>query len=388
MTDPVQTLPAPAPARIAAALDITRKAETAAAGDPAFPDAAQSVYNAVLTALPGKPHPVFYGLLSRDISDTPLPSDIVIYGYRLNDPVARTAPVVSYDRQEIPSVVVEDVRLDVTLPDDVKKAIGFAPGPCDSRASFGLRVRGSYHVQRGVWPVVWSNEFTTSADLYALPSPVVYAAQVVTTTQAATVTVTNASFSRKSELASADCGEERRVSVDVPLPAGAKNVQCQGEWVDASGDVKRASRCVVSDGAAHVSGELTGGVRVCSPDKLCTCPNSAQGFLEARGSYQILEAEREVKAAPEAAPAVFPAGGSTETTVTVPAGRKLRHVALSLSRRACPTPLDALDLNIGDDPESRATAVSKAGAFRASLTGDRLRVGSADAFAADVGKTP
>ena len=32
----------------------------------------------------------------------------------------------------------------------------------------------------------------------------------------------------------------------------------------------------------------------------------------------------------------------------------LRHVTLELSRRGCPTEVDAIDLNIGDDPDGKA----------------------------------
>jgi hypothetical protein len=53
-----------------------------------------------------------------------------------------------------------------------------------------------------------------------------------------------------------------------------------------------------------------------------------------------------------------------------------------LTRRACPTPVDSIDLPIGEDPEAKTTGVSKTGAFRASLQGGALTVGAADAVAA------
>jgi len=74
--------------------------------------------------------------------------------------------------------------------------------------------------------------------------------------------------------------------------------------------------------------------------------------------------------------------------VTAPQGAKLRHIALSLSRRACPKPVDSIDLNIGDDPEGRASGVSKTGAFRATIRDAGLSVGASDAFNVENDKTP
>jgi hypothetical protein len=389
LTDDVSGLPAPVPERIAAALATAEKGASGAAGSPGYVDEAQRVFNQLLAALPiMRPHPVFYGLLSRDLSAEPLASDIVIYGYRLVDPVYRTPPVVRYNKIEVPSTVEDDNRIDASLPDEVKKAINFAPPPCESRASFGLRVSETYAQRKGLWPVVWHTQVLSNTDLYALPTPVIYAARATVTTQATAAAVSTVAFQQKSELATADCQQTRTVAVDVPLPPGAKNVTCSGEWVDASGAAKITSRCAPQDGTLHVTGELTGGARVCSPDNLCICASSAQGFLEAKGSYQVEAAEREVKTAEEPSPLVFPAGGAAQASLAIPEGHKLRHVALAVSRRACPAMVDSIDVNIGDDPEGRGEGISKTGAFRAEIAGGKLKIGAADAFAADPAKTP
>ncbi len=89
-----------------------------------------------------------FGMLAGDLADAgaPLGHDVVVYGSRLIDPIYNIAPVVMYGRTEISAanVVLKDDRLEVTLPDAVKTAVNFAPTPCASRPSFGLRVRSVY----------------------------------------------------------------------------------------------------------------------------------------------------------------------------------------------------------------------------------------------------
>ena len=84
---------------------------------------------------------------------------------------------------------------------------------------------------------------------------------------------------------------------------------------------------------------------------------------------------------------VFPSGGVAEGRIAIAKGDKLRHVAVEISRRACPAAVDSMDLNIGDDPDAPTQGVSKSGAFRGSLLRGLLRVGAADALA-EGGKAP
>jgi hypothetical protein len=390
MTDDASALSAPVPERLKTVVAIVKAAETSAADQPEFVDKAQGAFNALIAALPVKtPHSIVYGLLSRDLAGGGLASDIVVYGYRLIDPLYKVKPVVLFGRTEIPSAVVHDDRIDVTLPDDVKKTVDFAPPPCDSRPSFGLRVRSLYAETHGFfWPFVWHSEVVSNADFYTLPTPVFYTAKVLVSMDTSFEKTAVVPFEEKSNLAAADCERTTKAEVVVPLPANVKNVTCAADWVDASGAQKMSSHCAADGSAVHAVGEITAGSRVCSPEKLCSCPAPAQGFLEAKGTYQIEAPTDAVKVQTEAAPLTFPAGGMALGRATAPRGAKLRHITLSLSRRACATPVDSIDLNIGDDPEGRAAGVSKTGAFRAVIREGGLSVGAADAFDADIDKTP
>lgn len=390
MTEDASGLAAPVPERLQAVVAAAKAAEADAADQPAFVDKAQATFNALIAALPAKtPHPIVYGLLSRDLAGGALPSDVVVYGYRLIDPLYKVNPVVLFGKTEISSTVVHDDRIDVTLPEDVKKIVDFAPPPCDSRPSFGIRVRSLYAERHGFfWPFAWHSQVLTNADFYTLPTPVFYTAKVLVSMETGSEKTAVVPFEEKSNLTAADCESTSKAEVVVPLPANVKNVTCAADWVDASGAQKMSSHCAADGGAVHAVGEITAGARVCSPEKLCSCPSPAQGFLEARGSYQILEAGGAVKVESEAAALNFPAGGMALGRVTAPQGAKLRHIALGLSRRACPTQVDSIDLNIGDDPEGRAAGVSKSGAFRAVFREGGLSVGAADAFAPNIDKTP
>lgn len=388
MTDNVSGLPAPVPQRLAAAVAKAAEAETRA-DDPAFVDDAQRTFNALMSVLPmNLPHPIFYGVLARDLSAAPLPGDLVIYGYRVIDPVLKIPPVVLFRNTEISPLAIEGDRIAVTLPPEVKQAVEFAPPPCEARAGFALRVIGAYAQPRGLWPISWNNELQSATDVFVLPSPVFYTAKILTRVEEPTEKTTTQPFEAKSELEVADCGETRFASVDVPLPEGFKNLTCSGTWVDSSGAANLSGRCVTEGQTLHVTGELVGGHKVCSPDKLCTCPNSAQGFLEAKGSYQVEAAGETMKIDAAAKPVTFPAGSLAEGRLGVGDAAKLRHVTLDFSRRGCPTQVDALDLNISDDPDGKAYAASKSGAFRAIFQRGTLTVGAFDAFPTTLDKTP
>jgi hypothetical protein len=390
LTDAASGLAAPVPARLKAAVATAKAAEISAADQPDFVEKAHATFNALIAALPAKtPHPVVYGLLSRDLAGGALPSDVVVYGYRFVDPLYQVKPIVLFGKTEISAAVVRDDRIDVTLPDDVKKAVNFAPPPCDSRGSFGIRVRSLYAERHGFfWPFAWHTKVLTNADFYTLPTPVFYTAKALVSMETNAQKTAVVPFQEKSNLTAADCERTSKAEVVVPLPANVKNVTCAADWVDISGAQKLSSHCAADGGVVHAVGEITAGARVCSPAKLCSCPAPAQGFLEAKGSYQIQAPADVVKLESEAAALTFPAGGMALGRVTAPRGAKLRHIALSLSRRACPKQVDSIDLNIGDDPEGRAAGVSKTGAFRAVIRDGGLSVGAADAFAPDIDKTP
>ena len=380
LLEPVSSLPAPLPQRAAAALSKSGEAETEAADHAEFIASAQATFNALLAALPQNPaHPVFYGLLSADLA--PLESDIVIYGFRLIDPLSKTAPAVLYGKTELgPSALaIGDDRIEVKLPDSVKQAVHFAPPPCEPRPSFGLRVRATYWEPHGLWPLRWTSEVQTGADLYALPTPSLYAAAVSASAETTSATSQRVTFRQRSSLAVADCGETRAAQVAAVLPEAAQEANCSAAWVDASGAARVAAHCGVEGHAARATGEIVGGTKVCSPDQLCTCLAQAQGFLEASGSYRIEQPAHQLVAVPDQAPVIFPAGGVGQGRVALEPNERLRHIAVTVTRRACPTPLDTLDLTAGDGAE--AFAVSKSGGFRAVLRGTELTVGAAEALA-------
>ena len=317
-----------------------------------------------------------------------MPSDIVVYGYRLIDPIYKVTPVVLFGKTEISAAVVHDDQIDVTLPEDVKKEVNFAPPPCESRESFGIRVRSLYAKSHGFWPFVWHTQVLTNADFYTLPTPIFYTAKVLVNIETDSDKTSVVPFQEKSNLAAADCRQTSKAEVVVALPANVKNVTCAADWVETSGAQKMSSHCATEAGSVRAEGEITAGAPVCSPEKLCSCPAPAQGFLEAKGTYQILTPAEVIKSQSESTPLTFPAGGMALGRVTIPKGARLRHVGLTLSRRACPTSVDSIDLSIGDDPEGRAMGISKTGAFRAEIQQGALSVGAADAFAPKVDSNP
>ena len=391
MTEPVGALPAPVRARADAAFTRAAEAETRAADSSDFVAEAHTTFNALLAVLSQHPpHPVFFGLLSADLTGqgAPLGSDVVIYGYRLFDPLSKAAPVVLYGKAELEGVKISDDRIEVTLPESVKRALHFAPPPCEQRPSFGLRVRETYWMPHGFWPLRWNSEVLTNTDLFALPTPTVYSATISASAQTAAAQSETRSFRQKSGLAVAECSQSKTAELRVALPDEARGATCSAAWVDASGAARTTAHCAIEGHVAHAVGEIAGVAKVCSPDGLCTCLTQAQGWLEASGGYRVDEAAAPLQVAAAPPPIDFPAGGLAHGRLALGDGQTLRHIALTISRRACPTPIDALDLNPGEDPDAEASGVSRSGAVRAVLKGGELTVGAADALTASAARAP
>jgi hypothetical protein len=215
-----------------------------------------------------------------------------------------------------------------------------------------------------------------------------YSAEITTSSQVSATTSSVEDFAERSSVANVDCEQTKTVEVSVALPAAAQDAKCSAAWVDATGATKLASHCRIEGQIAHAVGQITAGAKVCSPDKLCTCSVPAQAWLEARGAYRQPTTTTQLQVDAEPMQTTFPAGGVAEMRVGAREGRKLRDVALAISRRACATVLDTIDLVIGDDPNGEAAAPSASGEFRAAIKAGALKVGASEAFAKDARNGP
>ena len=394
MLDDVSGLPSPIPERIEAALEKASEAEQTAAEHAAFADEAQLTFNALLAALPQKtPHPLVYGMLVNDLTDPAarLPSDVVFYGFRLIDPIYKTPPTVLWGKTEFAAsaVTVKDDRIQANLPEVVKNAVHFAPPSCLPRPGFALRAHFIFAERHGYWPLVWHTQTESSADVFALPTPTIYSASITTSSQVSATTSSSVeNFEERSSVANVDCEQTKKVEVSVTLPAVAEDAKCSASWVDATGATKLASSCRIEGQTAHAVGQMTAGPKVCSPDKLCTCSFPAQAWLEARGTYRQPNTTAQLQIDADPAQVTFPAGGVAELRTAPREGHKLKDVAIAISRRACATVLDTIDLVIGDDPNGEAAAASASGEFRATIKSGDLKVGASEAFAKDARNAP
>jgi len=223
----------------------------------------------------------------------------------------------------------------------------------------------------------------TNADLYALASPVRFAATIEATAETPAITAATQSFRRRSEFAVVDCEQTRKVEVEVTAPEGASDIVCKAVWTDAAGQTETSGQCERNGGTLRATGVLTGLARICSPDKLCACSSHSQGVLEMSGSYRVPQTGSGLTAVPGLAPLDFPIGGLARRALKA---EQLRLIKLDIARRDCPVVADTIQITLGDDQSG--SAVSKSGAFRAAYQGGELSVGSAEAFPPEFGRTP
>ncbi len=377
-------------------LELANAAGSALASAPGATDAsagtalkdAQEKVNALLGVVMGDKHyPVLYGMLTRDLTRDPAaqPADLMIYGYDVRDKAVEKPPVVTIGNVELPdsAVRVDNDILLVTLPEEIKKAIGFAPSPCADRTTFGVRVRAFYAKIRGIWPLTWKNEQSTVSDFSALQTPTIYTAKATYSLDGLIKSVATESFEKKSSFVAADCEQSASTSMTIDLPPGAQGVTCEAHWVDTSSVKSAQSNCAVENARATARGTLSGLAKICSSGQLCSCVSSAHGWLEAKGTYQhsadaFAPVDRTLADVPSFAP-----DGSASVALPLAPNETLRGISVAFARRACPETLDALDISTPPGQAQAFPTSSRSGAFRALYSAGRLLVGSANADAFD-----
>ena len=383
LTDDAGNLPAPVKAKLDAAQARAEEAEARAAAEPRYIDDAQAAFNDLIHVLPiVTPHPTLYGLLSNDIADPPgsLAADVVAYGDRLIDPFIGVGPTVSYAKADLPSssIKVNGDRIEITLPPQTRAAVNYAPPPCEQRPSFGLRIHSAYALAHGYWPVIWHTQVESNDDFFALASPALFEARIQAEADAAATKASTVAFRQRSNFVVAECGQTKVAEVSVATPEGTSDVVCQTAWVDTTGATANGGRCEQRGGAIVATGALTGLAKVCSPDKLCTCPTTGQGYLEISGSYRAPAPGRDRKPLANIAPLPFPLGGVARHEF---GSERVRALKIDVARRDCPVVAGALTMTLAEDAGASGVAVSKSGDFRATFEDGRLSVGSASAFA-------
>ena len=254
----------------------------------------------------------------------------------------------------------------MTLPDDVKKAVGFAPGAL--RSARQLRAAGARRPTAaarasGRWS--WSTQVLTTADLYVLPSPVfLRPPRSSPAPQAAAATVATATFEQKSDLAIADCGEERRGRGRRAAAGGRegrRSAPATGSTPPARSKI--ASRCVRRERrGARARANSSAARESARRTSSAPAPISAQGLLAANGQLSGRGAGARGEGRAEPAPLTFPAGGVAEGRIDRAATGASCAMSGSASRAAPARRRSTRSISTSATiPQGQAAGVSKTG---------------------------
>jgi|GEM_PF-6525235 len=342
---------------------------------------AQGAANQVLDRIPLiKRVPIFYGITSHDLLDSSVdhPADIEMYGFHLiDDKLEYKAPRIKVYGNEIPStfVSVQSDRLQIKLPEDIKKKIGFGFSPCDTRKAFQVEATIYYGVDNGIfWPFTSTGERNVTFSGFTLPDPDVFDVTVSYNGTRTTHSSNIESFSVQSGEVKVGCEEGGGGTARFEAPANATELNCSSGWVETSNLKNTGQNCAVGGTVATATGTIRGRDRDCvpvvsqvlglitGPKYSCNCPGGGHGALQLSGTYRVPVTSTD-PAANGLAGAFALTSESASYTLPSDTSLKLSNVIVEIHRKSCSAQFDALRINVPDNTNLAVSQASEKGYF-------------------------
>jgi hypothetical protein len=320
--------------------------------------------------------PVFYGISVRDMVSDPSqsPSDIQILGFDLSDnQLNYKKPIIQVAGQPLDNkfVSVQQDRIQVQIPDDVKAKVGFGSGVCNPRMTFPVDVQVFYGVKGFLG--LWTTERTTTFHSNALAGAQVYTATATYNGSRSDITQITQPFTARSGSVNVGCEAGGSTSVQHQLPANATEINCTAAWVDTSNlNGQNQTACVVTGATASSSGNIRGLNKRCIPGTgifggggVCDCPGGGHGTLQISGSYKTPNTN--VTPLSNVPVGVYSISNRS-VSVSLPTDAAVTKTAISVSitRKNCPAIFDAITLALPANQLQMATQTSTGGHFEAT----------------------
>lgn len=354
----------------------------------------QGAANQILNRIPlVKKTPVFYGITVRDLTADPSqnPADIEILGFLFSDDRLKfKKPVVKVGGQVIDAkfVSVQDDRVQVQIPDPLKKTIGFGNSPCNPRTTFPVSIDVYYAIPKGFWPIEWNSEKEVGFNANALAGSDRF--DVVVTEDGSRTNVSQRvdTFTQVSGNVTVGCEEGGNGAVRYDMPANASEINCSAAWVNTD-NLKSTSQsaCAVGGTTASATGTLQGLDRDCVPivggilriftgQYSCNCRGGGHGHLQISGNYKVPVTNVQPFTGSEAGKYVM-VNGRLSGTLATDSALKRTKIAISIRRSGCTADYDHVSIVVPENQLLAVTQSSEKGQFKATFRNGQLTVESA-----------
>ncbi len=321
---------------------------------------------------------ILYGMLVGDLRENPKkgPADIELFGFNVRNKTLNKNPSVAINGVEIPSnlISVKDQIVLVDLPEKLKQDLHFGETPCVVRDTFSVSVTFYTVEAHGFWPFASTKEAPRNFELHALPSARNFDLFVSYDFERPRYSSKTESFSQKSPLVSAECGQTTPTMVGFDAPPEARDITCAASWVDIRAAKSLSQSCHVEGKSVKASGAITAFAMVCSDPRLCNCSEAGRGRLQIDGAYKIQQTSYDKIFDVALGKYSLPAESEVTIPVKFEPEAKLRQIGISFKRKACPETIDHLRIVFDVADALVVKGISKSGLFHAAYSGGQIVV--------------
>ncbi|MDX0760535.1 hypothetical protein GOD62_32565 [Sinorhizobium medicae] len=357
----------------------------------------QGGVNQIINKIPFISHdPVFYGMIVHDaFSEIPKEGiDLELLGLNFTDDrLDNKHPEVFIAGESIPNsnLSVQEDRIHVKIPDDVKSRIGFGDDACTKQSTFSASLKVFFKTRRSFMFIPINRETSVTFNAFALTGPERFVMRGELNGILKKKTDEPATFSVRSGQVTYGCEENNSGSANYTLPDGAKEVNCTAGWVDISNTKTRSASCAVGGSTVTATGTVRGRDRECIVSDIlsggifravvgrrtaCNCPGGGHATLQLSGSYKLPRTEE----IPYEGEGLNEQRFLNEVNVVLPSDdtKRVTGIYLLISRDQCTNVLDRINLDLPTDPSRVAEQSSVNGLFKATFRAETLHLQQVD----------
>jgi hypothetical protein len=338
---------------------------------PALIYQTQQAANQVLSVLPfTKQHPVYYGLLTRDLTAQPESAtfDLEFLGFNLKDRILQKDPDVKVDGEAIPAhlVAVLQDRVQVRLPDALRDRLHLRNEPCLPRRPFPVELTVYYRKPNWLFPDSWLPS-QRRVPLYGQALPSGRGVEITARlfgTRLQTVEEVRPISAPPSGV-NVGCEGGANASASFQLPEGAYEVVPACRWTNISNVRHHECSAAVAGNQVTATGVVHGLDKV-----FFNCPGGGHGQLELHGSYKVRVPLTQAVENESAGQTVLRAHAPVKMSLPSETSLSLSRVLLDFVHEKCGQSHDEVALNAPENPNQTVTQASRHGRYEATL---RLR---------------
>ncbi len=339
----------------------------------------QGAANQLLDRLPlSKRFPVFYGASVRDLMADPSqsPSDVELLGFGFTDSRLNfKKPIVKVESKAVADnfVSVQNDRVQIQIPDNIKKQVGFSSSPCNPRQTFGMDIEVFY--SGSSFFGLFHPEQSTSFHVNALAGSQLYTLAVAYSGVRTHTNRVAQPFSASSGSVNVGCEQGGSTSVSYTLPADASEINCTAGWINTDKlKSQNQTACAVTGQVATASGTVYGIDKQCFV--ACNCPGGGHGNLQIAGSYKVpVSTTSNVANAPVGSYVL--SHGNVTAVLPSDAAVAIKSISISISKRGCPTVADTISIAMPANPLQAVAQTSANGGFVATYRQNQVSVSKA-----------